>query len=120
MSWANSHNIYPANELGNTNSVAEEMFQKYLRGNGTVQALITAGYGVFQNSDGSGQMYGNYQSGTRDLGQLDFLCSIDPACGGFIANAYLKPVSVSPIQFPGSTLFVRKQDAPHDQQQIQE
>lgn len=111
------------------------MFTKYAGSN--AMSSLAKDYSVFPNSDGQGGLWGNMRMQIRDPAVQEWLCTINSACGGFVADGWYgwrrtHPVRQPPsrlltlfvgragrcrykaanpahVPYPGSTLYVKKQ-----------
>ncbi|KAL6074088.1 N-acetylglucosaminidase, alpha [Balamuthia mandrillaris] len=104
--WAtySFNQTFPSKPSGEDSyKVANELYANY-----SSEALLSKFYTKQEGRDAPGNdMFANVPAWTKDLGQLAFLCNLDPACAGFNTNGWLK-YSVSPTVPSSVDLWVKK------------
>ena len=106
QAWSYTVRAYPTEPSGDTNAIATGLYQKYFRSTAYVQDHYeeVAGKDVVGNN-----LYGGLSlPWTRDLGQVAFLCDVNPTCLGFNSAGILKNSTQPLSSVPALTLFLKK------------
>lgn len=103
VAWAtDTATIYPVVPVGNLSLILPELLTHW----GGDEAGLVACFVPFPDMDGYGQITQNPLQ-VHDPGQLAALCLLDPACGGFNNNGWLKPLAAAKVPFAGATYWER-------------
>ena len=104
--WSYAVHPYPTEPQGDTIEIAVGVYQKYFRSAAYIQERYVAEAGV---DVVGGDLYGSpSQPWTRDLGQVAFLCDVNPTCVGFNSVGILKNSTQPLSSVPTMTLYLKK------------
>ena len=106
QAWSSTVHPYPTEPQGDTVAIALGVYQKYFRSAAYIQERYVeeVGMDVVGNS-----LYGGpSQPWTRDLGQVAFLCDMNPTCVGFNSAGILKNSTQPLSSVPATTLYLKK------------
>ena len=105
--WSYTVHPYPTEPVGDTIAIALGLYQKYIRSATYIQDHYQeeVGRDVVGNS-----LYGGGfpMPWTRDLGQVAFLCDVNPTCVGFNSAGILKNSTQPLSSVPAITLYLKK------------
>ena len=92
---------YPTSPVGNPFSISSKLIETYF-----IAARVD--YEVYSDSDADGNDILENPAWNKLVGQLAYLCNVNPDCVGFNSNGYLKR-SVSNRRYSaGTTLYVKQ------------
>jgi len=84
QAWSNQTKVFPTIPVGSPLAITSELIGRY------APAASSITYRVQRNTDSAGSDQTAKALWTRDVGQLQMLCSLDVTCKGFNTNGWLK------------------------------
>ena len=101
--FSNAIKSYPVKPVGDVIAMTKSLMAKYTSSN-LLTMYTTKSNADIPNSDLFGPNSGPW---TRHLGEVAYLCSINPTCVGFNSNGWMKNNTVGMISSQGTILYLK-------------